>query len=125
MASNQIKEEPKKETKNSESKTKSMFNEILGGNILTKSKVKKTLPFVLYLMLIAIIYISNSYYADKSIRQINKLNKEINELRSEYITIKADLMFRSNQSELAKKIEQYGIKESVVPPKKIIVDKSY
>ena len=126
MASNQIKE--KKETKkpklNAENKN-NLFFEILGGTILTKSRIKKLLPFALYIMFLAIIYIANNYYADRNIRQINKLNKEINELRAEYITIKAELMFKSNQTELAKKLEQYGIKESIVPPKKIIKDKKY
>lgn len=125
MASNQIKE--KKETKkpklNAENKN-NLFFEILGGTILTKSRIKKLLPFALYIMFLAIIYIANNYYADRNIRQINKLNKEINELRAEYITIKAELMFKSNQTELAKKLEQYGIKESIVPPKKIIKDET-
>lgn len=125
MASNQIKE--KKETRkpkvNTENKT-NLFFEILGGTILTKSRFKKLLPFALYIMFLAIIYIANNYYADRNIRQINKLNKEINELRAEYITIKAELMFKSNQTELAKKLEQYGIKESIVPPKKIIKDET-
>lgn len=125
MANNKIKEIKEiKKPKTNNVKKSNLFFEILGGTILTKSKFKKLAPFILYIMFLAIIYIANNYYAERNIREINKLNKEINELRAEYITIKAELMFKSNQTELAKKLEQYGIKESVVPPKKIIKDET-
>ena len=44
------------------------------------------------------------------------MKKELNELRSEYITVKSSLMKKSNQSEVAKELETEGIKELRTPP---------
>lgn len=89
---------------------------VLDGSILTKETVLRLLPFTLFLTFIAVIYIANSYYSEKKIIEIEKVNNEINELRYEYITTKSDLMYYSKQSEIVKKLEEKGIKESVKPP---------
>lgn len=79
------------------------------------------LPFIFFISTLALIYISNSYYAEKTIREIDKANNELKELRSEFISVKSDLMMKSKQSEVAKSVAAMGLKESVVPPKKILV----
>ena len=97
--------------------------DVINGNFLTNKSSLKQVPFVLFLTIIALFYIANSYYAERKIRQINKINNELKELRSEYITSKSKLMFVSKQSEVAKTAEQMGlpIKESTSPPGKIVV----
>jgi hypothetical protein len=59
--------------------------------------------------------------AMKNIRKIDKLSKEVKELSWEYKSLKADLMFKSKLTEVAKKVDTLGIKELVAPPKKIVV----
>ena len=44
-------------------------------------------------------------------------------MRSEYITIKSDLNYNSKQSQVAQATIELGVKESAIPPKKIVVDK--
>lgn len=100
------------------------FIAIISGNFLTREKTVKLLPFFLFLSFMAMGYIANGYYAEEKIRKLNSITNELKELRSEYITIKSDLMFVSKQSEVAKAAEFMGIKESVVPPRKIVVKKS-
>ncbi|WP_315824415.1 FtsL-like putative cell division protein [Paraflavitalea speifideaquila] len=58
----------------------------------------------------------NGHYADKTIRNINKVSKELKEMQYEYKTLKSEVMFRSKQSELAKAVAPLGLKELVVPP---------
>ncbi len=94
------------------------------GGFLHRDSIIRTLPFIFFLTLMAMLYISNAYYAEKTIREIDKTNKELKELRSEYISVKSDLMFRSKQSEVAKAMDPLQIKESVVPPGKIINKKN-
>lgn len=91
--------------------------------MLDKETLVKVLPFIFFLTLLAIVYIANSYYAEKKIREIDALNNELKELRSEYIATKSELMFKSKQSQVAKLVEPLGIKESVYPPVKIKVTK--
>jgi hypothetical protein len=90
---------------------------------VSKEQVTKWLPFIMFMSFLAFIYITNSYYAEKNIRKIDKISQELKELRSEYITTKSELMFKSNQSEIAHQLENYGVKESTVPPKKIMIKK--
>ena len=95
---------------------------ILGGSFLTRKKTAKNLPFLLFLAFLAIIYIGNSYYAEKNIRRIEKLQRELKELRYEYVNTKSQLMQNSRQSKVATSLADKGIKESMVPPEKIFVE---
>lgn len=79
------------------------------------------LPKILYVMFLGLIYIGNTHYAEKAVRRINTIQAEVEDLRADYITMKSDLMFASKQSEVARKIKEYGIKESLTPPFKVVV----
>lgn len=116
-------EEKKGKEKNSKPATGvlKLLNDIITGNILTRESVIKSVPYFLFLSFLAIVYISNGYYAEDTVRALNNINNELKELSSEYISTKSELMFRSKQSEVARALEPYGIKESVIPPKKIVV----
>ncbi|MDX1629297.1 MAG: FtsL-like putative cell division protein [Fulvivirga sp.] len=81
----------------------------------------KYLPYILFITCIGLFYIGNSHYAESTIRKIDKLKREVEDLRADYTTLKADYMYASKQSEVAKKIANKGIKESLQPPEKIIV----
>ena len=78
--------------------------------------IMKNIRFFLFLAALAVIYIYNGHYADKVARDINRTNKELNELQYEYKTLKSEVMFRSKQSELAKAVEPFGLKELILPP---------
>jgi Bacteriodetes cell division protein (FtsL-like) len=83
---------------------------------LNYQSVVKQLPFFLFLTLLAVIYIYNGHYADKTIRNINRTTKEVQELKYEYIAVKSELIFRSKPGELVKAVEPLGLKELVQPP---------
>jgi hypothetical protein len=101
--------------------TKFTIRDLLDGSILTRKSLVKQLPFILFLSLLALIYIGNRYHAEKIIRQLDKMQSEVMDLRAESITSEADLMFISKQSEVARLLrdEHSSIKESVTPPVKI------
>jgi hypothetical protein len=78
--------------------------------------IVRNVPFFLFLSGLAVVYIYNGHNADKTIRNINKVSKELKELQYEYKTLKGEVIFRSKQSELVKAMEPYGLKELVSPP---------
>jgi hypothetical protein len=78
--------------------------------------VVRNVGFLLFLTVLAVIYIYNGHYADKISRDLNKTNKELKELQYEYKTLKSEVMFRSKESELAKAVEPFGLKELIRPP---------
>ncbi|MCS6975318.1 MAG: FtsL-like putative cell division protein, partial [Cyclobacteriaceae bacterium] len=49
------------------------------------------------------------------------LQAEVEDLRADYITAKSELMYASKQSEVARKVAPLGLKESLVPPFKIVL----
>lgn len=89
-----------------------------------QGNVVRMMPYIFFLTFLALIYIGNIYYAERTIRDIARTEREIKELRSEFITGKSDLMYRSKLSEVAVAIRPRELKESVVAPRKIIVRKS-
>ena len=83
---------------------------------LNYQSLVKQVPFFLFLTVLAVIYIYNGHYADKTIRNINKTAKEVKELQWEYKTVKSEVMFQSKQSELVKAVEPLGLKELTEAP---------
>ena len=78
-------------------------------------------PYILFVAAVALFYIGNSHFAEKNVRQIDKLEKEVEDLRADYTTLKSDYMFASKQSEVARNVANLGIKESLQPPEKIVI----
>jgi hypothetical protein len=83
---------------------------------LNYQSLVQQVPFFLFLAALAVIYIYNGHYADKTIRSINRTAKEVKELQWEYKTVKSEVMFQSKQSELVKAVEPLGLKELTEAP---------
>lgn len=79
----------------------------------------KYVPYVFYVSVFLLGYIWNAHTSDKLVRKITKMKTEVNDLRADYTTLKAELMFKSKQSEVAKEVQSIGLEESMVPPQKI------
>lgn len=80
------------------------------------------LPKILFVMVIGLLYIGNTHYAEKTVRRIDAAQSEVEDLRADYTTLKSDLMFASKQSEVARKVKSIGLKESLTPPTKVVVE---
>ncbi|HYH55121.1 MAG TPA: FtsL-like putative cell division protein, partial [Anseongella sp.] len=96
---------------------------LFSGEWTSRERALEILPYFLFLALLALVYISDRHYAEDVARDINKGATELKELRWEYITAKAELMYLSQQTEVASRAEELGLKESVVPPVKIKVSR--
>ncbi len=95
--------------------------DVLGGGILENKNARRIFPYLLFLALLAFFYITNDYVLESKVRKITKIERQIRELRYEYISVKSDLMTISKQSQLAKRLEKLGIKENNQPVKTIII----
>lgn len=80
------------------------------------------LPKILFVTGLLILYIANSHYSEKMIRKIDKLEVEVEDLRADFTTLKADYMYARLQSEVAEKVEPMGLVESSKPPYKIMIE---
>ena len=93
--------------------------DVLGGDYLSKKTVAGNVPFLIYLAVLTLFYIANTYNTERIYKEIEKTKTELKELRFEYITARSSLMFESKLSELNKRTQAIGLKETVIPPYKI------
>jgi len=80
------------------------------------------MTFIVFLAAIAIVYIWNTHLSERLIRKISDTNKEVKEVRWQYMNKKTKLMDESKQSQIAKQVEPLGLNELRVPPKKIVAN---
>ena len=76
-------------------------------------------PPVSFVVLLGLIYIWGNHRADNMVREIEKVQQEVEDLRADVTTLEAEYMLSSMQSELAKKVAHQGIVELEQPPIKI------
>ncbi len=116
----------RKQRGNRSRSTFSLFNPVERWLKIEDLSVKQVsgayLPQILFLMGLGIIYIGNGHFAENTIRKINSAQKQVEDLRADFHTLKADYMFDSKQSEVASKVKKSGIRESSEPPVKIIAE---
>ncbi len=93
------------------------------GGIFEQGLPIRYIPHILFLTFLGIVYIGNIHYAEKNIRKVNRLKREVDDLRADYTTTQAEYMQASKQSDVALKVASRGLVESSVPPYKIIVKK--
>jgi hypothetical protein len=101
------------------------FKGFIDGSLLTLSAVIRQIPFVLFLVLLAVIYIANRYHAEKIVRQITSLKRQVKDYRAEEITTASELMNLSKPSSVQSMLKDRDIelKEPVNPPYKILVER--
>jgi hypothetical protein len=98
-----------------------LLTSIFNGTFLTSESSVKQWPFVVFLAVVGMFYIANSYVAEKNVRKIDQVTKELKDLHSQYITSKAEIMFHTKQSEIARLSEKYGMLETKEAPHKILM----
>jgi len=84
----------------------------------------RNLPFIYFLSGLALLYIANAHYAERKVRQIDALKKEIEQMRWEFNSVKSDFLFKSTQSQLTKDVSTLKYADDPLPPKRIEIDEN-
>lgn len=98
---------------------------LVGGTILTDDRISKYFPLLVVVAIFGLALIMHRNSAERTIRKIEVLQKELVGLRAEHATVSAKLMDASRPSEVVRKVEDagLGLKEPVRPLRKINVTK--
>lgn len=107
------------EQKEKRKKGKRSVMSILGGKFLVKEKLSKQFPFMVYITVLLMAIITNTYIAEGKIRELTKTARKLNDLQVEYVQVKSAIMEASKQSVLAKKLAGTGMKEATEPLKRL------
>ena len=123
----EVKKEEIKAPAKKTSKTVTTIKEIAGGNKLVLILERKNLPFILYIVLLGLLYISNTYYTSGTLRQIEKVKVQIKELRYEYVSTKKQLIETSRRNKVIERLKwgDKDLKESKVPPYKMEITEQF
>ena len=119
----EIVEERPKEVKSSKKTKKNGVITVLGGDLLVNEGFLKLFPFLMYVVFLLMLCIANTYIAEDVNREIARLNKQEENLYVEYIYYNSEITKYTTQSNLVRKLERKGIKESVVPLRMIVVNR--
>ncbi len=92
-------------------KSKSRFGTLSFLGSKGASVVLRNLPFVLFLGFLTILYIANVHFAEKQVRRIQVLQKEVKELKRQYNAIQSSLMTESQLSEVAADVRAMGLRK--------------
>ncbi len=70
-------------------------------------------PHILFLAFLGLLYIGNAHYGEKMIREITHLEAEVETLRADHTTLKAEFdQVVGKQSEIAEQAKEMGLIES-------------
>lgn len=104
-------------------KKKRSFRDLTALGSIATDYIMKNMSYVVFLSFLAVIYIANAHYSEKSIREIQSVQEELEQLRWHYLSLKSDLMFDSKQSEIVKDVSTKELKIADKRLTKIIIDK--
>jgi len=113
--------EEAKETKKKKKGGKTIMT-VLGGKFLVRENFAKQFPFMVFVTLLLMAIITNTYIAEGKNRELMRTTRKLNDLQVEYVQVKSAIMEASKQSVLAKKLNGIGIKEATEPLKRIEVE---
>ncbi|MBK21513.1 MAG: hypothetical protein CMP63_04230 [Flavobacteriales bacterium] len=76
----------------------------------------KNLPFILFLTFLGVLYITNSYYLEGTVRDMGSIKNKINDQNNEFVITKTQVSIKGQRNEVVNKVEKLGLKESEKPP---------
>jgi hypothetical protein len=86
---------------------------------LSYKAIVNNIPFLAYIALLCVLYISNSHRAIEMQRELNAQNKALKELRWKYVDTKSRLMYVKTETQVMKNAEQIGLKPALLPAFKV------
>jgi hypothetical protein len=100
----------------------STVRDFMNGNFLTKRFFQKQYGLLILLAILAFIYVDNRYYCETQLIREIELKKKIQDAKYESLTISAQLMQISRQSNVQKMIKERNLPlvESNTPP--VVID---
>ena len=109
MEEKQVNEKTEKAEKAKKAKNRTSLKNIIGGDILATDFFRRQTKLLVLIMVLILFYIHNRYACQQQMIEIDKLKKELIDIKYDALTRSSELMEKSRQS----RIEDYiSTKES-------------
>ena len=103
------------------SRVKQGVYNVLKGKFLVSKDAFKNWRIIIFVVALLMFMISRAHVTDKKVLRIAQLNKEIRELKAEFVDTRTKVMRLELESAVQKKVAVRGLLPSKNPPKKIKV----
>jgi cell division protein FtsL len=102
----------------------STARDIINGEILTKKFFQKQYGLIIMIAVLTFLYVDNRYYCETQLAKEIELKRKIQDAKYESLTISAELMEISRQSNVMKAVNANGLNlvENTTPP--IVIEDS-
>ncbi|MDL2221659.1 hypothetical protein LJC35_03800 [Parabacteroides sp. OttesenSCG-928-N08] len=97
------------EAKKKKKKRRASLIYIFGGGLLREDFILRHLKMILLIVGLIIAFISNNYICMQKIRQIDRLQQRLRDVRFESLSISTELTGKSRQSQIEELIEAQGL----------------
>lgn len=84
--------------------------------------IVNNIPYLAFVALLCVLYISNSRRAIEMQREQNAQNKALKELRWKYMDIKTQLMYAQMETQVIRSAANIGLKPMMMPAYKVTAD---
>ena len=114
-----------KESNKSENTSKKMsIRSILGGDILANDFFKRQTRLLILIMILTVLYIDNRYSSQQELIEIDRLKKELDDVKYDALTRSSELMEKSRQSKIEEYISTQGseLQTATNRPYLIVID---
>ena len=114
----------KTEVKMKKTSYRVFINEVFDGSFMTKNSLKRNLKLLILIIACIFVYISNHYAVIMKLSEIDRLQKELTNVKYEALTISSQLMRESRQSFVREMVRERGLEleDSTIPPYSISKD---
>lgn len=82
---------------------------ILGGTVLTEDFFWKNTRFIITVIIVIVLHISNRYTCNEKVSQIEKLQRELKDAKYESLTISAELISLSREAKVQELMNKNGV----------------
>ena len=94
------------------------FKSVIAGDVFSSEKIEKHVFYMLFVVLLVIFYIGNGYHSYTLDKQNKKIDKDIKELRAEFVSTEAVLIEKMKYTNIQEQIikKQIDLQELKNPP---------
>lgn len=100
------------------------FKSVIAGDVFSSEKLDKHVFYMLFIVLLVVFYIGNGYHAYTLDKENKRIDREIKELRAEFVSTQATLIEKMKYNNIQKQIleKNIDIKDLQSPPYTIPAD---
>lgn len=118
-----IKDKEVLEDKAGVDRPKISLKDVASGEALGREWLQRQIPFIIFLVMIALFYINNRFTYEAQLRDIDRLKKELIDAKYESLTVSEELMQMSRQSYVIDKLREQGSELQVSTEPSVVINR--